>query len=323
MQDYTVMIFRDHASPVRRYKVARRLVKRAGAMAVGAVLLTGLLLVDYVRVRGDVVELDALREETHQQREEIERFTTRMQELDERFARLRDFERKVRVIADLPRSGVAEVGEVPSGVGGGFESDDPDAAEASDLPPATGDPSTAPGASGPVTAPMGSWFARLDRDARALLVATRVREESLEDLVERLRGKSERLASTPSVWPAKGWLTSKFGRRVSPFTGKTHFHYGIDIAAEAGTEVVAPARGTVRWTGRKGPLGNTLIVDHGYGIETTYGHLEEIHVKRGQPVQRGQWIASMGSTGRSTGPHLHYSVAVNGHAVDPEKYILD
>ena len=127
----------------------------------------------------------------------------------------------------------------------------------------------------------------------------------------------------PSIWPAKGWLTSRFGPRVSPFTGKRQLHAGIDIAAASGTSIYAPARGRVTFVGRKGPLGKTVVLDHGFGVKTVYGHTKEIHVSSGETVERGQEIAAIGSTGRSTGPHLHYVVEVNGKARDPLDYIFD
>jgi len=167
------------------------------------------------------------------------------------------------------------------------------------------------------------WYEDLDRGATALLDASEARERSLAELVEALRGKTDQLASTPSVWPAKGWVTSAFGRRISPFTGKPQAHRGLDIAAERGTQIVAPARGRVVFVGRRGPLGKAVEIDHGFGIKTYYGHCDAIHVQKGQRVERGQWIAAMGSTGRSTGPHLHYGVEVEGKLVDPRKYILD
>ena len=127
----------------------------------------------------------------------------------------------------------------------------------------------------------------------------------------------------PSVWPTKGWLTSRYGVRISPFTGRRQHHAGIDIAARAGTPINAPARGRVSSIGSRGPLGNSLMVDHGFGLKTFYGHTQEIFVKVGEIVARGQTIASIGSSGRSTGPHLHYGVHVNGKARDPLNYIFD
>jgi murein DD-endopeptidase MepM/ murein hydrolase activator NlpD len=149
------------------------------------------------------------------------------------------------------------------------------------------------------------------------------RADSLEVLLEQLADKRQRLVSMPSIWPAKGWLTSRFGPRVSPFTGRRQVHAGIDIAAASGTSIYAPARGRVTFAGRKGPLGNALVVDHGFGVKTVYGHTKEIHVSTGDTVERGQEIAAIGSTGRSTGPHLHYVVEVNGKARDPLDYIFD
>jgi murein DD-endopeptidase MepM/ murein hydrolase activator NlpD len=146
---------------------------------------------------------------------------------------------------------------------------------------------------------------------------------SLEELIAELEDKHRKLASSPAIWPTKGWLTSRFGPRISPFTGRRQFHSGIDIAGQRGTDVFAPARGVVKFAGKRGPLGNTVILDHGYGVRTHYGHSAELHVKRGQEVERGQVIASMGSTGRSTGPHLHYAVEVNGKSVNPLDYIFD
>ena len=127
---------------------------------------------------------------------------------------------------------------------------------------------------------------------------------SLEGLLDELEAKRRQLASMPSIWPTKGWLTSRFGRRVSPFTGRTEKHAGIDIAAKSGSSIAAPARGRVSSIGTTGPLGNSVIVDHGFGVKTFYGHTEEIHVGVGEEVTRGQLIASVGSSGRSTGPHL-------------------
>jgi murein DD-endopeptidase MepM/ murein hydrolase activator NlpD len=320
MQEYTLMIFRDHSSPVRRYKIARDKVKRVAIGAGVAALLFVAVVVDWVRVRADVGELETLRVETAEQRERIQTFTEKMEELDARFARLNEFERKVRVIANLP-SAVAETGATPNGVGGGEEDDE--AAAGGEAAPATGGASEDPHVVTESVDPSVAWFHDLDGDASRLLQASEARERSLQDLVEGLRGKSEKLASTPSVWPAKGWVTSGFGRRISPFTGKPQAHNGLDIAAERGTAILAPARGRVIYAGRKGPLGKTVKIDHGYGIRTVYGHCDEIHVKVGQRVERGQWIAAIGSTGRSTGPHLHYAVQVAGRAVDPRKYILD
>jgi len=164
-------------------------------------------------------------------------------------------------------------------------------------------------------APLG-WPERLGlvADARAL---------SLKELVDQLQDKHHRLASSPAIWPAKGWLTSHFGPRISPFTGRRQFHAGIDIAGARGTQVVAPARGRVEFVGTKGPLGNLVLIDHGFGIRTQYGHNDKLLVKRGEVVERGQSIALVGNSGRSTGPHLHYTVEVNGKAVDPIDYIFD
>jgi murein DD-endopeptidase MepM/ murein hydrolase activator NlpD len=169
----------------------------------------------------------------------------------------------------------------------------------------------------------GGRVGALRLEAERLGLIADARESSILDVLEKLESKRHHLASTPAIWPAKGWLTSGFGNRVSPFTGSRQFHAGIDIAGERGTDVIAPARGKISFAGKRGPLGKSLIVDHGYGIRTIYGHADEVFVKRGQEVERGQVIASLGSTGRSTGPHLHYVVEVKGKAVNPLNYIFD
>ena len=149
------------------------------------------------------------------------------------------------------------------------------------------------------------------------------RSDSLVLLVNALEDKRNRLVSMPSVWPAKGWLTSRFGPRISPFTARRQKHAGIDIAARLGTPITSPARGRVSSIGSRGPLGNSLTLDHGFGVKTFYGHTDEIFVKVGDTVDRGQRIAAIGNSGRSTGPHLHYGVHINGKPRDPLNYIFD
>jgi murein DD-endopeptidase MepM/ murein hydrolase activator NlpD len=110
---------------------------------------------------------------------------------------------------------------------------------------------------------------------------------------------------------------------VSPFTNKPQFHAGLDIAGAPGTPVIAPARGRVTFVGKRGPLGNSIVIDHGHGVRTQYGHNDTLRVKLGQVVERGEVIATLGSTGRSTGPHLHYVVEVQGRTKDPLDFIFD
>jgi murein DD-endopeptidase MepM/ murein hydrolase activator NlpD len=131
------------------------------------------------------------------------------------------------------------------------------------------------------------------------------------------------LSSTPSIIPVRGLYGNGFGWRRDPFTGARDFHQGLDIVAPPGSRVVAPADGVVTMAGRSGGFGNSVFISHGYGVITRYGHLLELQVKRGQKVRRGEPIATVGSTGRSTGPHLHYEVLVHQRNVDPLRYILD
>ena len=131
------------------------------------------------------------------------------------------------------------------------------------------------------------------------------------------------LAHTPSVWPTKGWVSSRFGYRISPFTSEREFHKGLDISTRKKSPVIAPSDGivsSVRWDHGYGKL---LSISHGYGVKTRYAHLDEVLVKQGQYVKRGQKIALVGDTGRTTGPHLHYEVHLNEVPVNPLRYILN
>ncbi len=150
--------------------------------------------------------------------------------------------------------------------------------------------------------------------------AMRVREASLNSLKEELLAKQARVAATPSIWPANGQVTSPFGRRG--MDGYGEFHLGIDIAAAMGTPVVATADGIVvqsQWD--DGGYGKLVEIDHGNGIHTLYGHNSKIVVANGQEVKKGQLVAYSGSTGYSTGPHVHYEIRVNGTAFDPARFL--
>ena len=148
-------------------------------------------------------------------------------------------------------------------------------------------------------------------------------ERDLTLLFERLASQRDLLGATPSVRPTGGWVSSGFGYRRDPFTGRARLHKGMDFAANRGTPVYAPADGVVSLAGREGGYGKIVSIDHGYGIVTRYAHNSRVLVKSGQRVKRWEKIAEVGSTGRSSGPHLHYEVRLNGVPVDPEKYILN
>ena len=137
------------------------------------------------------------------------------------------------------------------------------------------------------------------------------------------RDQKELLASTPSIWPLRGYLSAGFGNRLDPFTNLRDFHPGIDVSVPRGTSVVAPADGVVVFSGPRAGYGNAMMIDHGFGVVTRYGHLDGYNARPGQRVQRGAVIAFSGNTGRSTAPHLHYEVWVNDQMRNPIEFIID
>jgi murein DD-endopeptidase MepM/ murein hydrolase activator NlpD len=148
-------------------------------------------------------------------------------------------------------------------------------------------------------------------------------EMRLQEVYEFHQGKLAYWASVPSIWPVRGWVTSDFGVRRWGKKSGVRFHEGIDIAAHRGTPVHASGDGIVTYAGYKHGLGKVVIIDHGFGITSIYGHNSTLYVQEGQRVKRGSGIATVGSTGRSTGPHLHYQVEVDGVPVDPMRYIIE
>ena len=149
---------------------------------------------------------------------------------------------------------------------------------------------------------------------RDLLGIIEHRLASVQTGVERQQALA---SATPSIWPIAGWISSGFGNRRDPFTGTGDFHAGLDISADRGHPIVAPADGTVSGAAYNGNYGNLVTIDHGFGLATRYGHLSRFAVSPGQQVRRGDVIGYVGSTGRSTSPHLHYEVLVNGQLTNP------
>ena len=169
-------------------------------------------------------------------------------------------------------------------------------------------------------------------DARARLTGKHLRpaegsarrpRSRLQTVRSNVDKRNNLAAATPSIWPTHGWLSSSMGNRADPIDGEKDFHPGLDISADKGDAVYATADGKIVNASAAGNYGNLVVVDHGYGIETRYGHLSAFKVKVGQTVKRGDLLGLVGSTGRATGSHLHYEVRANGRILNPLQLLLN
>jgi murein DD-endopeptidase MepM/ murein hydrolase activator NlpD len=170
---------------------------------------------------------------------------------------------------------------------------------------------------------MAPLYAEFDYKYEVVVGFLKEVEVNVHQLDQFLLDKESFLRSTPTLMPTNGHLTSNYGPRMSPYAGRIKMHEGIDVGAPIGTPIVAPADGVVTFSGPKPGFGNFVQIDHGYGVETIFGHASALIAKKGQKVSRGDHIAIVGNTGYSTGPHVHYEVRVNGTPVDPIYYILN
>lgn len=327
---YTVVIFRGSTAKPLRFSFPRKFVRKLLILCCVLVFADLLVISHYIIRTGEVWELAAFRTEAMSAREQTAAFSTAIEDLKKRLMAMKEVNQRLRVMLGIE---VPKTGDMVNGRGG----EEVPLPEGSSLP--TGEGSYGNGAVSKPSVETGSEGIssdgkRVSADELALVASVRERlewlskeatsqEKILNELAQAAEQKSSRWAATPSIWPVKGWVTSGFGPRISPFTEKPAWHDGLDIGAAPNAPVQAPAQGRVTATGFDPKLGNIVRVDHGYGIETLYGHLAKALVKEGQRVNRGDVIGLVGSTGLATGPHLHYMVKVNGQALDPHKYILE
>ncbi|MCA9455596.1 MAG: M23 family metallopeptidase [Nitrospira sp.] len=325
----TVIIFRGARSNPWRLKFRKSLVKYA--MIVGFVLLLvqGGVITHYVYQWSQLSELGEIKQELTTSRARTSNFSTEVDGMKKRMLVLETLNRKLQTMFGLEAD---EIQGLPSGLPGQggeelpYEEMPYDGLQeegSSELKSSIEKTGISPEVSGSKST-MDRKISEIKAGLEWLNQQTELESQILEELSAAAQQKADQWASIPSIWPVKGALTSKFGPRVSPFTGKKALHAGIDIGAPTGTEVRSPAAGKVVVAAYDGRMGKFIRIDHGYGIETTYGHLSKIHVKYGDKVRRGDLVGLVGSTGKfSTGPHLHYQVAVNDRVVDPVHYILD
>ena len=174
-----------------------------------------------------------------------------------------------------------------------------------------------------ITGDSGRTGETIQADVETLIQRADLLSARFAAVTDSLELNAKRFASVPSIMPTAGWLTSQFTRtRKHPILHITRPHEGIDVTAPMGAPIVAPASGVVTKVARENGYGNVLEIDHGNGIVTRYAHCSRIDVRQGQRVTRGQSIAAVGSTGLSSGPHLHYEIHINGKVVDPLKYVI-
>ncbi|MCA1827985.1 MAG: M23 family metallopeptidase [Myxococcales bacterium] len=328
-KSYTILLVPDRDAKVKKIRLEHRMLVRVGVCAGLVVLALIGALAHYFSVVGKVAENELIRAENlelqNRWREAEQKFAHINDELD-RVKRLNSNLRHITSLNDPDRKlnmPQPEPGQAPPEfVGGGI---------------ATEPASAGMGPIGKTAGGEGRMIA--DGDAKSLPNADQDPDllKSLDDLDKKVKAQEQEaralksyfedqqalLASAPSIWPVRGWVTSDFSVRLDPYTGERVMHEGIDVAAGVGTPVRAPADGTVVFSGLEGGYGHVLVIDHGYGLKTRYGHLSRIDVKVGEKVKRGQFVAAVGNTGRSTGPHLHYEVRVNGVADNPRKFILE
>jgi len=299
---YTLLIVPDLTSRVKRLRFS----SRHAYLLIGSILflLAGFSLATYraIQVQARLDRLAGLEVENRDLRLQIQSLADRVDNVNAKLSRINQFNHKVRMLTGLEKD---LGGEGAMGIGGPEVSElrlalnrNLDAADAKEL-------------------------RKINYDLENLDHQLSAQELSLQEVQEFLEDRRSIIASTPSIWPTLGLVTSSFGMRNSPFTNQRKMHEGMDIAAAIGTLIRAPADGLVVQAGDESGYGRLVGIDHGYGLTTRYGHCSELLVIKGQRVRRGDPVATVGATGSATGPHLHYEVRLNGIPVNPNKYLLD
>jgi murein DD-endopeptidase MepM/ murein hydrolase activator NlpD len=270
-QVFTVIVVSDHSQAVRKFRVPRKWLKHAAYVG-AAVLLVGLATVGhYFALLGASSENAVLKEENAQLRSQILLVQEKVAHISATLDRVERFDAKLRTavtqLQDPERNlAIGPVGDA-----------DADAAIPGPAPAAEANLSALPGK-----------LSSLQTEASR-------QEQSLRELQEYFDDQRSLLASTPSIWPTRGWVTSDFGTRIDPYTAERKMHQGMDIATPHGQVIYTPSDGSVVFLGTEGGYGKVLVIDHGYGVKTRYGHLSEIHVRLGDRVRRGEKVAPSGT----------------------------
>ncbi len=303
---YRVLVFPGDTDKPKKYKLPKVLIPFC--LFTFALFLVGIsgtiyyFSTGYFKLKSETAQLSELRKQTKLQKIQVEKFSQQVKNFETEMSRLARFEKKLRIITALENSPKSL--EKNWGVGGPYGL-------------------TSHSFATSLEKEAGAMVNRLSADLGLLSNQAKIQRISFQELDEFFKNQSSMLASIPSVWPIRGWVTSGFGFRKSPFTGLREKHEGLDIAARSGSPVRSPAEGKVMVAEKEYGYGNMVEIDHGYGFITRFGHNSKHLVKVGDKVSRGQIIALVGNTGRSTGPHLHYEVIFNGVPVNPKNYILE
>jgi len=288
-QRYSTIVFVPHArAKFRKLKVSHRWLFIAAGFVVASFGLSTFFSVQYFANLTKGQKLQRLQEENQQLQVANEGFSRSVETLRSQLAQVEERTRKLAIVAGISPIDAANQGGV-----GGIRTEEPI-----------------------VENPFRDEIDKMTFQSRNL-------DSKLSFLEDRISQRNNLLSSTPSISPVRGILTDGFGGRRDPFTGEPASHTGVDISSSHGHPVRAPADAIVVKSKWEGGYGNVIYLSHGFGYSSRFGHLSKFAVKPGQKVKRGEVIGYVGSTGRSTGPHLHYEVRVNGRSVNPLEYVLD
>ena len=308
-KELSFFILSNTGSPIKQITASGSIVRYGFFFLAVCVILLGYLTFDYITLKKASLnnrylqsKVSVQQDEISNQHKQIQFFAGEITNFKSKLIDLYNFEKKIRAMANI-KSKKNELQEGFFGIGGSS--------------PADLDTKIA------LTEKDNSLMREMHEQVGEINLAAKRQAEGFKSILSFFEEQRSLLASTPAIRPANGSTTSTFGYRISPFTGLREFHKGFDISAYEGTPIVATASGTVSQTEYNGSLGNTIVINHGHGMVTRYAHASKILKKSGSFVKRGEIIALIGNTGRSTGPHVHYEVHLNGIPVNPDNYILN
>ncbi len=312
-KNYSIIVVSGATSSSKDFVLSSKLIRNSIIALSILLLIFGFVIFDYLTISFDKEKMNRLERENIEKEETIAKLTADFEQLANDLKRMEIYKERIMVAVGLTSPyALKEVGGGGSWIEDSVGGTSIENVKAVESPP------------GKLTAQKKKQTnQQIIKRTKDITRKAKEVEQALQYVETQINEQKAKLASTPALWPTRGYITDTFGMRKHPITGKRHFHNGMDIATQLGNKVIATADGYVLITEHTSILGNLVGIDHGFGFSTRYGHLSSFAVKEGDRVKRGQVIGWVGNTGRSTAPHVHYEVIYMGKNQNPMNYIFD